>query len=461
MWSLAAGTPLADRYLLIERLGAGGMSVVWRGVDTVLARPVAVKVLAGPLAADPAFRTVIEREARAAARLTHPHLTHVYDYGEATLPDGHLVPYVVMELLTGRPLAERLAEGPLPWPEAVRLCAQIADGLAAAHRRGIVHRDIAPANVMLTGTGAKLLDFGIATPAGTRAEADDGSLLGTPAYVAPERLDDPPAAPAVDVYGLGALLYETLAGRPPLIAGTWAALAQAHRRGVRIAPLVVEGLPATVDQLCRRCLDPDPAARPGSAEVARLLRAALPATHTEVLFTPIGTPGQAPRRRRAHRIRRTVLVALAAVVVAGALATVTVLEPRLATPLGAPRTPLVSSEPPAAGGTPSALASAEAPSPAPTPSGAVTGDLRMTVIQDLLDEVEAGRSAGAIRPDVATDLGNVLHNLQRQLTDGTPVDVAAQVALIRTKISNRLDEGGIDYPYASQLLSTVDDLVSP
>jgi serine/threonine-protein kinase len=450
MWSLAAGTPLAGRYLLIERLGAGGMSVVWRGVDTVLARPVAVKVLAGPLAADPAFRRVIEREARAAARLTHPHLTHVYDYGEAVLPDGHAVPYVVMELLSGHPLADRLREGPLPWPEAVRLCAQIADGLAAAHRRGIVHRDIAPANVMLTGTGAKLLDFGIAMPAGTRSEAEDGSLLGTPAYVAPERLDDAPAAPAVDVYGLGALLYESLAGAPPLAAGTWAALAEAHRQGVRVAPLRIDGLPAAVHRLCQRCLDPDPAARPGSAEVARALRDALPAAHAEVLFTPIVAPPSAPRPHSPRRIRRRALAALAAVVVAGALATLATLGSRSGAPLNAPWVaPSVSGAPPSA-----------IPSPAP-PSGPQTAETRIGVVQDLIDQVDAGRRSGAIREDVAIDLDNILRDLQRRLVAGTPVDMAAEVVLIRTKISNRLGEGSIDYPDASRFLSTMDALVSP
>jgi serine/threonine-protein kinase len=457
MWSLTAGTPLAGRYLLIERLGAGGMSVVWRGVDTVLARPVAVKVLAGPLAADPAFRTVIEREARAAARLTHPHLTHVYDYGEATLPDGHVVPYVVMELLTGLPLVERLREGPLPWPEAVRLCAQVADGLAAAHRRGIVHRDIAPGNVMLTGTGAKLLDFGIAAPAGTQGEAEDGSLLGTPAYVAPERLDDPPAAPAVDVYGLGALLYESLAGRPALAAGTWAALAQAHRAGVRIAPLQVAGLPAAVDRLCQRCLDPDPAARPGSAEVARTLRTTLPAAHAEVLFTPVGAPVAASGRRSGRWVRRPVAVALTVVVIATALAALVGLDWRPGAPLGAPRVPPATSRAPV----PSAAAPSPSPPSVPPSTPAATAAGRLDVIQNLIDEVAAGRDSGAVRADVALDLTNVLHNLKRQLSAGTPVDMAAQVTLIRVKISDRLQEGGIDYPTASLLLSTMDSLVSP
>jgi eukaryotic-like serine/threonine-protein kinase len=223
---LSTGLPLANRYLLIEQLGTGGMAVVWRGFDDLLGRPVAVKVLNADIAADPSFRATIYREARSAARLSHPNITHVYDYGEANLPDGETVSYVVMELLEGKTLDDRLADGPLPWPEAVRVAAQVANALAAAHRRGIVHRDIAPANVMLTATGAKVLDFGIAALAGGRGDVD-GEMLGTPAYVAPERLEDAPAAPAADVYALGATLYEALAGQPPLPAKTWPALVEA------------------------------------------------------------------------------------------------------------------------------------------------------------------------------------------------------------------------------------------
>ncbi|MFJ6954982.1 serine/threonine-protein kinase, partial [Micromonospora aurantiaca (nom. illeg.)] len=138
---------LHDRYVLRERIGLGGMSEVWRADDEVLHRPVAVKALAGQLAADPQLRAVIQREARAAARLTHPHVTQVYDYGEATLDGGVVVPYLVMELVEGQTLADRLAGGPLAWPDAVRTAGQVAGALAAAHRIGVVHRDVKPANV--------------------------------------------------------------------------------------------------------------------------------------------------------------------------------------------------------------------------------------------------------------------------------------------------------------------------
>jgi hypothetical protein len=259
---IAPGVRLHDRYAVAERIGAGGMSEVWRATDELLGRQVAVKVLA---TADPAG--VTWREARAAARLTHPNVTQVHDYGEAELPDGRVLPYLVMELVDGQPLASRL---PLPWPEAVRVAEQVAAALAAAHRIGVVHRDVKPANVMLTETGVKVLDFGIAAVAG--ADTDPGRMAGTPTYTAPERLDPGrPAQPLSDVYSLGVLLYEALAGRPPVQLATWPAAAAAHREGLVVPPLAVPGLPEPVAELCRACLAPDPAARPSAWQVAAAL----------------------------------------------------------------------------------------------------------------------------------------------------------------------------------------------
>ncbi|HYN95746.1 MAG TPA: serine/threonine-protein kinase, partial [Pilimelia sp.] len=264
------------------------MSVVWRGYDEVLGRQVAVKVLAPELAADDAFRHRIRVEAQAAARLCHPHITNVYDYGEAACPDGTTAPYVVMELLDGEPMSARLRAGAaLPWRTAVAACAQVASALAVAHARGVVHRDVTANNVMLTAAGAKVVDFGISALVGEKDSGPDGTLLGTPAYLAPERLDPAGAvSPATDVYAAGVLLYRAVTGRLPWHAATTTQMLKAHRY-VEPEPLpAVDGLPAEVADLCARCLAKDPADRPTSTELARTLAAAAGV----VVFLPAPVP---------------------------------------------------------------------------------------------------------------------------------------------------------------------------
>jgi eukaryotic-like serine/threonine-protein kinase len=270
--ALQPGRLLATRYRLIDQIGSGGMSVIWRTHDEVLDRVVALKVLAPSLAADARFRDMVREEARAAAQLVHPNVTSVHDYGETVSPDGAITSFVVMELLAGEELEFRLTEGPLPWPQAVEIGAQVADALAAAHRLGIVHRDITTANVMMTQVGAKVLDFGIATRIGAPDDDEDGATFGTPAYVAPERLDGAPAQPATDVYSLGVLLHETLTGRVPYPADTWDELSVALTEHPPPSLAGVPGLPATVAEICLRCLSRDPADRPTARQVATVLR---------------------------------------------------------------------------------------------------------------------------------------------------------------------------------------------
>jgi serine/threonine-protein kinase len=301
MAALRAGALLARRYRLIDPIGAGGMSIIWRARDELLDRMVATKVLAGELAADARFRDLVREEARAAAQLVHPHVTAVHDYGEIVGTDGSITAFVVMELLAGEELEAALAAGPLPWQEAVEVCAQVAEALAAAHRLGIVHRDVTPANIMLTANGAKVLDFGIATHIGAPDEDEEGDTFGTPAYVAPERLDGVPAQPATDTYSLGVLLFETLSGRVPFPADTWDDLARAQPGG-QMPPLEVPGLPAAVVDICRRCLSRDPGERPTAYQVGEALRAQLLPTDpyavtmlSPTLTLPSGLP--APRGR--------------------------------------------------------------------------------------------------------------------------------------------------------------------
>ncbi|MFF4878240.1 protein kinase [Micromonospora sp. NPDC000668] len=262
---------LDERYRLVEQLGAGGMSVVWRGYDEVLGRQVAVKVLASRLASDRAFRHRIRIEAQAAARLCHPHITNVYDYGESQQV-GLTVPYVVMELVDGGSLANRLGrEGRMPWREAVTVGAEVSSALATAHARGVVHRDVTPGNVMLTSTGVKVVDFGISALVGESEKGPDGTLLGTPAYLAPERLDNGQVSPATDVYAVGLLLYRMLTGRLPWQASTTTQMLRAHMYNEPEPMQAVPGLPDEVTDLVRRCLAKQPGDRPATAELARTL----------------------------------------------------------------------------------------------------------------------------------------------------------------------------------------------
>jgi tRNA A-37 threonylcarbamoyl transferase component Bud32 len=274
---MAARRVLGGRYRLENELGRGGMAVVWRARDEVLGRPVAVKLLSERHTLDPRSRRRIRDEARAAAALSHPHIAQVYDFGES-IEDGFHVPYVVMELVVGETLEQRLQAGPLPAADAFRICAEVAAALAAAHEHGLVHRDIKPANVMVTPAGAKVVDFGIAAavrPGGPRGV--DAELLGTPAYVAPERVTDDSVEPASDVYAAGVLLYRLLAGRAPWSVDTATQMLMAHVY-VEPAPLPpLPGVPAEIIELCKRCLRKEPAHRPTAREMAAVLSGTAPA----------------------------------------------------------------------------------------------------------------------------------------------------------------------------------------
>ncbi|MEU4426821.1 protein kinase [Actinoplanes sp. NPDC024001] len=264
-----SGLLIGGRYRFRERLGHGGMSVVWRADDHVLGREVAVKVLSAQLAADPKVLNQIHAEARAAASLRHPMVVEVYDYGETTY-QGRVLPYVVMELVDGRTMAELLSGNRIPWRLAVLICAQVAAALAAAHAHGVVHRDVKPGNVMVTSSGVKLVDFGISAAVG-EMDGSNGQLLGTPAYLAPERIDGGPVRPATDVYALGLLLYLSLAGRMPWQASTTTQMLKAHYYA-EPAPLpAVPGLPFEAARLVPRCLAKTPGDRPTAAEVAEVL----------------------------------------------------------------------------------------------------------------------------------------------------------------------------------------------
>ncbi|MCA1727292.1 MAG: protein kinase [Actinobacteria bacterium] len=284
---------LGDRYRLLEPIAAGGMGTVWRAEDERLGRRVAVKVLNDGLAEDPRFLERFRREAQAAAGLSHPNVAGVFDYGE----DGSR-PYIVMELVEGQTLAERLAaKGPLPPKEAARIAASVSEGLAEAHEAGVVHRDVKPANVILSRKGTKVTDFGIASSGVANNLTATGMVMGTARYLSPEQARGDKAGPASDIYAVGVLLYEMLTGAPPFDHETPVATAMAHvRETPRPVREVRPEVPPDLAAIAEACLAKDPADRPGSANVlARELREAAGGTAAGAVAGPEATT-QAIRR---------------------------------------------------------------------------------------------------------------------------------------------------------------------
>ncbi|BAL90060.1 putative serine/threonine protein kinase [Actinoplanes missouriensis 431] len=269
---------LGGRYQLVNRIGLGGMSEVWRGHDRVLDRPVAVKIMApavegtlGQVGVD-----LVRTEARSAARLAHPNVAAVHDFGTSPSAERD-VPYIVMELVDGQTLSAHLAAGRLDWRITVRICAEVAAALAAAHAQQVVHRDIKPANIMLTPAGAKVLDFGIAAAVGSPDPDPDGPVMGTPAYIAPERFDGLPATPAADMFALGTLLYHCLSGTLPWSARSHTEMVMAQRFEDPLPLPHIDGLPPEVLDLCSRCLSREPSERPTALVAALLLAEAVDA----------------------------------------------------------------------------------------------------------------------------------------------------------------------------------------
>ena len=251
---------LGRRYALEEKIGAGGHSAVWRGTDVVLARQVAVKLLHLGYAQHAEALARFRAEAQHAGALSHENIARVYDYGE---PDPPQPPFLVMELIDGPSLAGALAGGPLDPARTMDIVAQTASGLDAAHLAGLVHRDIKPGNLLLAPGGiVKITDFGIAHAADSAPMTGTGELVGTPGYLAPERVMGGPATAASDLYSLGIVAYECLAGAPPF-TGLALAVALAHRE--RPLPPLPGQVPAEVAALVLELTAKDPAARPHSA----------------------------------------------------------------------------------------------------------------------------------------------------------------------------------------------------
>ena len=266
-----AGVLIADRYELGPLLRRGGMADVHAGLDQRLDRPVAIKLLRPDMTERDDVRLRFESEARAAAQLSHPNAVSVFDTGEH---DGQ--PYIVMERLPGRTLADVIADGPVSATWLVPLATGVLSALGAAHAAGIVHRDVKPGNILLTDDGtAKIADFGIAKSAemvsGATGGAVDltltGQVVGTPAYLAPERLAGAPATFLSDLYSMGVVLYEALAGVKPFTGDSFIAVAQAVQSGSHPSLRSVRtDVDQTLASAVERALDRDPSRRFSSAE---------------------------------------------------------------------------------------------------------------------------------------------------------------------------------------------------
>jgi serine/threonine protein kinase len=223
-----ANVVLGGRYRLLDQIGTGALAPVWRAHDEVLDRTVAIKILTHEDSSDVDDFARAQNEARCAARLAHPNVAGVYDFGTSRRGSRGAA-YVVMELVEGPLLSEYLRGGPLGWRFATRICAEVCAGLAAAHAYGIVHRDLKPGNVVLAQTGAKILDFGIAARAGEADWDEDGTVAGTKAYMAPERQTGAPVAAALDLYSVGVVLYRSLTSRLPWDAADDEEMWHTHR----------------------------------------------------------------------------------------------------------------------------------------------------------------------------------------------------------------------------------------
>jgi len=276
-----SGLILDDRYRLDQRIAAGGVGQVWQATDLLLERPVAVKVLRPEYADHPETLERFRKEARNAGALSNSHVAQVYDYGPSG-PSGS--PYLVMEFVDGPSLADLLAVDPIEPARALDVIAQAADGLAAAHKAGVIHRDIKPGNILISSEGqVKVTDFGIAHAAGQAPVTSPGLVMGTTQYMAPERIAGNPGTAASDLYALGIVLHECLTGVPPH-DGTAADVMAAHLY-LPLPPLPAD-VPAELDVLVDRLTTKDPTRRISDARELADLAARLRDSMTGSMLIP-------------------------------------------------------------------------------------------------------------------------------------------------------------------------------
>ena len=485
------GDLLAGRYRVDARLGAGGMGTVWRAHDMRLDRDVAVKVLLPSFGGDPVLAERFDREARALAAVASPHVIAIHDVVTGLGGD----PFIVMELCPDGSLGDRLdASGRLPPAEALPVLADAADGLVALHAGGILHRDVTPRNILLSGGRAKLGDLGLAREdeARGRPPATDltaaGTTVGTLAYLAPELLEGDPPTPASDVYGLGAVAYRTLTGVLPHAAGNVAELVTARLE--RVAPLdrYLPGVAPDLAELLARALDRQPGARPTAIELSTGLRdlaltAALAAGNAaggaiagpDAVVAAIGDGPDAPTRAAiptvsispdapampasGDRSRATapkvprpragsdryrgpslwtgeiILIAIVAVIVlVGLLALSGAFGAGSGVAPGPTGSPAVATASPS----PSASPFVASPSPSPSADAFAAASARAS---DLAAVIDAAKGPGALKGNEAKKLSDLVTRVSKALEAGDAAAASSATDVLAGQVQDYIDRG--------------------
>jgi serine/threonine-protein kinase len=465
---------LDGRYRLERVLGSGGMGTVWRGQDLRLDRPVAVKVLSGDGLSLPKAMERFGREARAVARLSHPNIVPVYDFG-ADDDD----PYLVMQLVDGSTVADLLGNGPLAMSDVLAISSQVCDGLTAAQAAGIVHRDIKPSNLIVTAAGVvKICDFGVARLLDGADHADlTGSAvaMGSPKYMAPEQINGDPVDARTDLYGLGCSMYTMLTGRPPFSTGTPLSVAHQHMTTAP-QPVTVHrpDAPPQVAALVADLLAKAPQARPADAATVRArigeateapdkLSVAGPPHRPGAAAQP--TPGPEPRRRRlmvgaiAAILAATVIAALIATThaenqsAAGRLAATSGPAAGGPSPNVIPSTAATTTSGPINGGSiNSPTAQAQTPPPTPAPPPQLPADPMLALRQSIQRQADAG----GLQPDAVKDLNHLVDDLAKSVTSANPADETKKLKAIRDKLTNLYREGKLTVAGYSEINSRVD-----
>ena len=452
---------LDGRYELGPVLGQGGMARVHRGRDRQLRRPVAVKILAPPFDRDRAFVERFRREARAAAGLGHPNIVAVFDTGS---DDG--THYIVTELVEGETLAERIRrDGPLPPGEAAAVGVAVARALAAAHERGIIHRDVKPGNVMLTPEAAvKVVDFGIAHAAGSDTLTDTGVLLGSTAYLSPEQASGDPVDARSDIYAFGCVLYEMLTGQAPFRADTPVATMYRHVNEEPPPPSSVRPVPPALEAIAMRCLSKDPRKRFASgAELEAALLSSPPAGHsdTEPLVPvdagdadtrpvapvsgtvpetrPIARTRNPARTRRSHRLPKRWLA------IAGVIALLGLAAFALASTTDELRPRQAARD---AGRTATSVTVPE--STPPSVAAAWTG---------LLDAIAAGAASGGIEDETPDELAKRAVEVLEAYGTGDAEALGKALEALEDELAKAVDEGKVSAGAAASIEMALLELV--